>query len=93
MRILPLAEAKAKLSQLVDDVESQADEITITRNGRPVAVLVSYEDFESWAETLAIVSDPELLASVRQGVAELQAGKARSLDDKALDSIFDDSRS
>lgn len=88
MRILPLAEAKAKLSQLIDDVESQADEITITRNGRPVAVLVSYEDFESWAETLAIVADPELLASVRTGVGELRAGKARSLDSKALDRIF-----
>jgi prevent-host-death family protein len=88
MRILPLAEAKAKLSQLVDDVESQADEITITRNGRPVAVLVSYDDFESWSETLAIVSDPEFVTSVRKGVEELRSGTGRKLDSKALDRLF-----
>ena len=45
MRILPVAEAKAKLSQLVAEVANTDEEITITRNGRAAAVLVSYEEF------------------------------------------------
>ena len=44
MRILPLAEVKAKLSQLVADVTATDEEVTITKNGQATAVLVSYED-------------------------------------------------
>ena len=57
MRILPLAEVKAKLSQLVADVVATDEEVTITKNGQATAVLVSYEEFESWQETLAVLSD------------------------------------
>ena len=48
MKILPLAEAKAKLSQLVTEVAQTDEEIGITRNGRAVAVIVSHDEFESW---------------------------------------------
>ena len=41
MKTLPLSEAKTKLSGLVEKVRSRDEEIVITRNGRPVAVLVS----------------------------------------------------
>ena len=88
MRVIPLAEAKAKLSQLVSEVETRDDEITITRNGRSVAVLVSHEDFQRWKETAEIMGDPEFLASVRKGMAELKKGRARRFDPAALDRLF-----
>ena len=53
MHILPLAEVKAKLSQLVADVAATDEEVTITKNGHAAAVLVSYGEFEGWQETLA----------------------------------------
>lgn len=40
-----LAEAKAKLSECVHDVE-RGDDVVITRNGRPVAALVPIVDLE-----------------------------------------------
>ena len=88
MRILPLAEAKSKLSQLVSDVETNDDEITITRNGKAVAVLVSHEDFERWKETAEIMGDPEFLARIRKGMKELEKGRARRFDAAALDRLF-----
>ena len=67
MKTLPLAEAKATLSRLVDQVAATDEQVLITRNGRPAAVLVSPDEFESWTETRAIKSDRELMAEIRRG--------------------------
>jgi antitoxin YefM len=63
---LSLSSVKAHLSELVDRVEDQHDRIVVTRNGRPAAVLVSHDDLESLEETLAIMSDPALMAQIRE---------------------------
>ncbi|HUN68743.1 MAG TPA: type II toxin-antitoxin system Phd/YefM family antitoxin [Burkholderiales bacterium] len=72
-----MSEAKAKLSGLVEDVERRDEEIVITRNGRPAAVLVSPEEYESWKETRAIRADRDLMREIRAGLASLKARKAR----------------
>lgn len=90
MRVLPLAEVKSKLSQLVADVAATAEEVTITKHGRATAVLVSYEEFESWKETLAIVSGREFLAEIRKGIAELKKGRGKIFRDRDLDRLFAD---
>lgn len=77
MKTLSLSEAKAKLSGLVEDVERRDEEVMITRNGRPVAVLVSPEEYESWKETRAIRADRDLMREIRAGLAALKARKAR----------------
>lgn len=71
---LPLSDVKARLSELVDRVESEDDRIVVTRNGRPAAVLVSPDDLESLEETLAALSDPALMRKVRAGDAALSRG-------------------
>ncbi len=77
MKTLSLSDAKARLSGLVDEVERRDEEIVITRNGRPAAVLVSPEEYESWRETLAIRSDKDLMREIRAGIAALKARRAR----------------
>ena len=77
MKTLPLAEAKAKLSRLVDRVAATDEQILITRNGRPVAILVSPDEYESWTETRAIQSDRELMREIRRGLRELKKGGKR----------------
>ena len=83
MKTLPLSEVKTRLSELVDKVTSTDEEITITKNGRPAAVLVSPEEYESWKETRAIRADRDLMREIRAGLAALKARKARlySLED------------
>ena len=90
MRILPLAEAKAKLSQLVADVANTDEEVTITKNGRATAVLVSYEEFESWQETLAVLSDRELVEELRTGLRQLKQERGKLLTDTQLKQLFDE---
>jgi prevent-host-death family protein len=79
-KTLPLTEAKAKLSELVGEVADQQERVVVTRNGRPAAVLISPDDLESLEETLAVLADPELLARVRQGLAEADASQGRPLE-------------
>jgi len=77
VKTVPLSEAKAKLSSLLDSVEDRDEEIVITRNGRPAAVLVSPDEYESWKETLAVRSDPELMREIKKGLGALRKGRAR----------------
>ena len=72
MKVLPLSEVKMKLSQLVEEVSSLDEEITITRNGKPVAIIVSLDEFDSWKETLAIRADAELMAEIRRGLEDIK---------------------
>ena len=70
-----LAEVKAKLSELIDEVESRDERIVITRRGRPAAVLVSHDDLESWQETLEVTFDRALMAEIRRGIRQIQRGQ------------------
>ena len=87
MKTIPLSEAKAKLSSLLDSVEGHDEEIVITRNGRAAAVLVSPGDFESWKETAAVRSDADLVAEIRRGRSALKRGKAKLY---TLEELFSD---
>lgn len=78
MRTVPLGEAKDKLSGLVDEAETTHEIITITRHGRPAAVLMSADDLESLHETLYWLSMPGIRESVAAAEREYAAGEATS---------------
>jgi len=77
MKTLPLSEAKSKLSNLVERVNANDEEVVITRNGRAAAVLVSPGEFESWKETVAVRGDAALMREIKSGLAALKARKAK----------------
>jgi antitoxin YefM len=81
METIPLASAKAKLSEVVDRVEREQDRVTITRNGRPVAMIVSLDDIEGLEETLEILSDKRLIRKIRAGIAAAEKGETVPLQD------------
>jgi prevent-host-death family protein len=74
-RVLSLSEAKAHLSSLVADLEKDDEELVITRNGRPAAVLVSADEYESWRETTEIRRNRALMREIRKGLRELDKGR------------------
>ncbi|RJQ52558.1 MAG: type II toxin-antitoxin system Phd/YefM family antitoxin [Desulfobacteraceae bacterium] len=75
MKILSLSEAKMKLSELVDRVHSTDEEIIITKNGKPAAVLISPDEFENWKETIEIKADTDLMKEIKAGLSELKDEK------------------
>ena len=76
MNTISVSEAKMKLSALVDSVLKTDEEVVITKNGRPVAVLVSPDEFESWRETMNLRFDADLMKEIKAGLASLKKGKA-----------------
>lgn len=85
MKVLPLAEVKAHLSALVSEVESQHDQITVTRNGTPAAIVVSVAEWESLQETLAVLSDPQAVAELAEAEESLAAGEVYSTEEVLAD--------
>lgn len=77
MKALSVSEAKMKLSGLIDTINATDEEILITKNGRPAAVLVSPGEFESLKETVAVRSDLSLMKEIKKGLRALRAKKAK----------------
>jgi antitoxin YefM len=77
MKTLSLSEAKMKLSALVDMVNSTDEEVIITKNGSPAAVLVSPDEFDSLKETIAVKSDQDLMDEIEKGLSEVRKKHAR----------------
>jgi antitoxin YefM len=83
---VPLADVKTRLSEVVDRLEREHGRVVITKHGRPAAVMLSLEDLESLEETLEILSNPQLMTSIREADEEIAAGRAvRMSKQEALD--------
>jgi antitoxin YefM len=64
-KTLPISEVKARLPELVNGLAARENEIVVTRNGKPAAVLVSYEEYERLKDTLDVLSDAPLMKQIR----------------------------
>jgi prevent-host-death family protein len=85
MKTLSVSEAKMKLSGLVEAVKTTDEEVVITKNGSPAAVLISPDEFESLKETIAVRSDASLMDEIRKGLRALRNKKSRLY---TLDELF-----
>jgi prevent-host-death family protein len=65
-KTMPISEVKTRLPELVSGVEEREEEIVVTRNGRPAAVLVNYDEYERLKDTLDVLSDPVLMKQIGQ---------------------------
>ena len=78
MTTLPIADARAQFSKLVDEASSTHERIEITKNGHRAAVLMGADDYDAMRESIAVLSDSALLRAHEAGVQDL-----------ANDDIFD----
>lgn len=69
-----LRSVRDHLSEVVDRVEHQHERVIITRNGRDAAVVISPADLAELEETIAVLSDPEALADIREADAAYACG-------------------
>ena len=70
----PLSEARERLSEIVDDVATTGADLVITKHGRPMAVVISYDEYESLIETLNILSDAETMSALAEAESDLDTG-------------------
>ena len=75
MQTKPLAEVRQDLSRLIDEAVTTHARFDITRNGRRAAVLLSADDYDALVETLDVLADDTLLAEIREGLRDAEAGR------------------
>src|SRR5918999_4636558 len=81
VKIVPFSEARANLTELLDALESKNEHVLITRNGRPSAVMLSADEYESLEETLDILQDKDLMQALKRSEADVAAGRVVELED------------
>jgi prevent-host-death family protein len=74
-KTLPISEVKARLPELVNRIQQCEEEVVVTRNGKPAAVLVNYAEYERLKESLDVLSDPGLMRQIEQSRAFYAAGR------------------
>lgn len=80
-RTLPISEARKRIFELADEVQKPGFHYTFTEKGRPKAVLMSAEEFESWQETVEVMHEiPDLKRRVKQAEAEYKRGEFITLE-------------
>lgn len=80
-KTVPVREFRTHLADLLDEVADRREHVTVTRRGRPAAVLVPVDEYEALEETAEILSDEDTLAAIRRGLDDLTVGEITSLDD------------
>ncbi|MEK6814522.1 MAG: type II toxin-antitoxin system Phd/YefM family antitoxin [Nitrospirota bacterium] len=76
-RTMPIVEARKKLTSLPEEFEKEpeTDAVAVTRRGKPVLALMSWDVYESLVETLEIMGDKDLMADLRRSIREVREGK------------------
>jgi antitoxin YefM len=70
-----LADAKARLSEVVEGIETEHRRVVITKHGRPSVVVLAVEDLEALEDTLEVLSDADAMADLREAAAARRAGQ------------------
>lgn len=78
---MPLSEAKARLSEIADEVGRTHERVHITRNGREYVVLLAAEDLESIEATLELLSDPAAQERLRRSKDDVEGGDVLDEDE------------
>jgi antitoxin YefM len=71
----PLTEVRDNLSEILNEVVATGKEYTITRNGRPVAVLLAVDEYEALIETINILSDDDTVDALAEAELDIAEGR------------------
>ena len=74
-KTLPLSEVKTRLPELVAGVQEREEEVVVTKNGRPAAILINVDEYARLKETLDVLSDPVLMKQIGRSRAFYKTGK------------------
>lgn len=78
---LPVTEVRNNFLNLMRKAQDVFERVIITKKGKPEAVLMSYDEYEGWLETLDIMSDPDLAKSINAAKEDIKNGRIRTYEE------------
>ena len=76
---ITLKELRPELPEVIKDVDTKLDRYIVTKRGKPIAVMMSVDDYEGFLETIEILSDRDVVKGIRKAKREIKEGKTISL--------------
>ena len=80
-KTVPVREFRQDLASLLDQVADRREHVVVTRHGRPAAVLIPVDEYDSLEETAEILFDPDTVRAAEQGLGEIERDEVVSLTD------------
>ena len=80
MEEIPIAKAREMLSRLPELLSAENRAVALTRHGKPVMAMMSWDLFESITETMDVMGDPDLMTALRQSLEDARVGRFISLE-------------
>jgi antitoxin YefM len=78
-KTVPFTEARAGLTELLDEIERVHEHVVITRKGRPSVVMMAQDEYDSLIETLEVLTDPDAMADLAASQDDVDAGRVFEL--------------
>ena len=69
---------RPELPKVMERIDRKLDRYVVTKRGKPIAVILNVDDYESLIETLDILADPHAMSGLRRGEEDIRKGRTRS---------------
>jgi len=83
---LNTVDARRKLTKLPEELGNNPATVAVTRRGKPVLAIMTWEDYQAILETIEILSDDKSVKQLRRSIKEVKEGKTISWE-KAKDRL------
>lgn len=77
---ITLKELRPELPLVIKDIDTKLDRYIVTKRGKPVAIMMSPDDYEGLLETIDILSDKETARRIKKAKREIKENKTVSLE-------------
>ena len=77
-KTITITQAKRTLLDLVEEIETTGETVTITKNGLPTTIMLNLGDYESLMETLEILANKDIMKSLKKSEKDIQENRIYS---------------
>ncbi len=81
LEAIPITCARRDFLPLMERVSGEKHKFMVTRQGKPVAVVLSYEEYSRMVDTISLTQDSRLTRRLKEGLEEIERGKLIPLTD------------
>ena len=74
VRFVAVSKLKPQLLSVISKVADAGEEYVVTKNGKPAAIIMNYDDWETFVEMMEIRADKKLMKQIKQGEEYFRKG-------------------